>query len=203
MRGNILVLFCVCVIAQSINIHHNLIKRKINLLNKQKIFFTNYNTPKFKQVENTNLKEESVIDYSSILNDIIVLAQNETSNNTNPNNNNTNDTDTKDSEKSNPKNDSSQSGSGDNDGTGKSGGNGVNPPKETTGSDDDKDKNTLLIVCCVGGGVILLLIIIIIIVGVKNKSAYSKLQSEVNKISFKDNNKNEAEDDDDKEDTLT
>ena len=80
-----------------------------------------------------------------------------------------------------------------------------NDTKNNTSSGDGSISNTklLIIIGSIGGGVILILIIIIIIVGVKNKKTYSKLQNEVNKISFKDGNKRDDEEDDDKEDTLT
>ena len=183
MKGEIFIIsiFYLCIITQSKNVPDHLLKSKKNLLNKQKSIFTNYNIPKFKKVD-TNLNEESTIDYSSIQNDLIIFAQNDTDKN---------ETDDQEREKQEKEEEERKK---------------KEQKEKEEKEKEEKEKEAketrlLIIIGCVGGGIILILIIVIIVVAVKNKSAYSKLQNEVNKISFKDGDK--KNDDDDKEDTLT
>ena len=200
MKGEIFIIsiFYLCIITQSNNVPDHLLKSKKNLLNKQKSIFTNYNIPKFKKVD-TNLNEESTIDYSSIQNDLIIFAQNDTDKNE------TDDQEKerekkeeeerkkkeeeerkkKEQEEQKKEDDEEQKKKEDEERKKKE----EEQKKKEQEEKEAKETRLLIIIGCVGGGIILILIIVIIVVAVKNKSAYSKLQNEVNKISFKDGDK--------------
>ena len=191
MKGEIFIIsiFYLCIITQSKNVPDHLLKSKKNLLNKQKSIFTNYNIPKFKKVD-TNLNEESTIDYSSIQNDLIIFAQNDTDKN-----------ETDDQEREKQEKEEEERKKKEEEERKKKEQKEKEEKEKEEKEKEAKETRLLIIIGCVGGGIILILIIVIIVVAVKNKSAYSKLQNEVNKISFKDGDK--KNEDDDKEDTLT